>query len=58
MTYDTSVICFDYTLDLVKCSLGNGKLRANRASETEEQRIERLRIGCEKDRTKRITKIL
>ena len=27
-----------------------GNLKANRASETEEQRKERLRIGCEKDR--------
>ena len=39
-------------------SLRNGKLKANRASETEEQRKERLRIGREKDRTRRITKKL
>ena len=39
-----------------KCSLRNGKLKASRASETEEQRKERLRIGREKDRTRRITK--
>ena len=41
-----------------KHSLRNGKLKANRASETEEQRNERLRIGREKDRTRRITKKL
>ena len=34
-------------------SLRNGKHKANRASETEEQRIERMRIGREKDRYKR-----
>ena len=38
-----------------KLSFKNGKLKTNRASETEEQRKERLRIGCEKDRTRRIT---
>ena len=32
--------------------------KANRASETEEQRKERLRIGREKDRARRITKKL
>ena len=36
----------------------NEKLKANRASETEEQRKERLSIGCEKDRARRITKKL
>ena len=39
-------------------SLRNEKLKANRASETEEQRKERLRIRCKKDRARRITKIL
>ena len=39
----------------MKRSLRNG---ANRASETEEQRKERLRIGREKDRTRMITKKL
>ena len=34
------------------------KHKANRASETEEQRKERLRIRCEKDRTRRRTKKL
>ena len=33
-------------------------LKANRASETEEQRKERLRIRREKDRARRITKKL
>ena len=33
-----------------KCSLRNEKLKAKRASETEEQRKERLRIRLEKDR--------
>ena len=32
-------------------SLRNGKLKANRASETEEQRKERLRIRCENKKT-------
>ena len=41
-----------------KHSLRNGKLKANRASETEQQRKERLRIGLEKDRTRRLTKKL
>ena len=36
-------------------SLRNEKLKANRASEvSEEQSKERLRIGCEKDRARRI----
>ena len=33
-----------------KCSLRNEKLKANRASETEEQRKERLRIRPEKEK--------
>ena len=37
-------------------SLRNKKLKANRASETEEQRKERLRIRREKDRARRITR--
>ena len=36
-----------------KSSLRNEKLRANRASETEEQREKRLRIGREKDKSKK-----
>ena len=36
-----------------KCSLRNEKLKANRTSETEEQRKERLRIRREKDRARR-----
>ena len=39
-------------------SLRNEKLKANRASETEEQRKERLRIIREKDRARRRTKKL
>ena len=39
-----------------KCSLRNEKLKANRTSETEEQRKERLRIRREKDRARRRTK--
>ena len=63
-TYDTLVIHFDYYTRAAlartkkKRSFKNGKLKANRASETEEQRKERLRIGREKDRTRRITKKL
>ena len=41
-----------------KCSLRNEKLQANRASETEEQRKERLRIRRENDRARRRTKKL
>ena len=41
-----------------KRSLRNEKLKANRASETEEQRKERLRIRREKDRARRRTKKL
>ena len=37
-------------------SLRNEKLKANRASVTEEQRRERLRIISEKDRAKRTKK--
>ena len=39
-----------------KCSLRNEKPKANRTSETEEQRKESLRIRREKDRARRITK--
>ena len=39
-----------------KHSLRYEKLKANRVSVTEEQRRERLRIRCEKDRAKRTTK--
>ena len=40
-----------------KNSLRNEKLKAKRASETEEQRKERLRIRCKKDRrTKKATR--
>ena len=38
-------------------SFKNEKLEANRASETEEQRKERLRIRCENDRARRNKKI-
>ena len=41
-----------------KRSFKNRKLKANRASEIEEQRKEMVRLGCEKDRTRRITKKL
>ena len=47
LTRDTRVIDFDYALEpwtKKKRSLRNEKLRVNRASETEEQRKERLRI--------------
>ena len=40
-------------MDKEKCSLRNEKVNANRASETEEQRKERLRIRCKKDRARR-----
>ena len=51
-TYDTRVFHFDYTLEHFyhgqkKCSLRNQKLKADRASETEERRKERLRIRRE-----------
>ena len=39
-----------------KRSLRNEKLKADRTSETEEQRIESLRIRREKDRARRRTK--
>ena len=41
-----------------QCSFRNEKLNANKASETEEQRKERLRIRREKDRARRRTKKL
>ena len=41
-----------------KLFTSNEKLKANRASETEEQMKERLRIGRKRDRAKRITKKL
>ena len=41
-----------------KTSLRNETLIANRTSETEEQRKERLRIGLKKDKARRITKKL
>ena len=40
----------------IKRSLRNEKLKPNRASETEEQMKERLRIRCEKDRAGRRNK--
>ena len=64
LTCDTRSIHLDYTLELLwhgrkrKHSLRNEKLKANRASETEEQRKERLRIRCEIDRARRRTKKL
>ena len=42
----------------IKRSLRNAKLKANRASETNEQRKERLSIRREKDRAGRRTKKL
>ena len=41
-----------------KRSLKNGKHKANRASETEERRKERLKIGRKKDKARRRTKKL
>ena len=41
-----------------KRSLRNEKVKANRVSETEEQRKERLRIRCKNDRAGRRTKQL
>ena len=41
-----------------KSLLRNENLKANRASETEEQRKERLRIGRKNDRARKITKKL
>ena len=57
-TCDTRIIHFYYMLESSfsmdekenKRSLRNEKLKANRASETEEQSKERLRIGREKDK--------
>ena len=68
-TCDTQIIHFDYALEQLFSmdkteakkkhrSIRNEKLKANRASETEEQRKERLRIRCEKDRARRRTKPL
>ena len=51
-------VLFISTRTKKKCSLRNGGLKASRASETEEQRKERLTIGREKGRTRRITKKL
>ena len=59
MVCDTHIIHFDYVLEQLysmdkiegkkkQCSIRNEKLKAYRASETEEQRKERLRIRCEK----------
>ena len=55
LTCDTRVIDFDYvqssfSMTKKKRSLRNEKLKANRASETEEQRKERLRIRCENEK--------
>ena len=54
-TCDTRVIHSDYTLEQFKkkrkCSLRSEKLKANRASETEEQMKERLRIRRENKKT-------
>ena len=65
-TFDTRIIHCCYTLRAAlawtknnnKRSLRNEKLKANRASETEEQRKERLRIRQEKDRARKRTKKL
>ena len=48
----------DETESETKRSLRNEKLKANRASDTEEQRKERLRIRREKDRARRKNKKL
>ena len=62
LTCDTRVIHFDYTLEAAlawtkkKRSIRNEKLKANRVSETEEQRKERMRIRRENDRARRRTK--
>ena len=58
LTCNTRIIHFDYSLEQLlswtrkklkkKSSLRKGKLKANRASETEEQRKERLRIRIKK----------
>ena len=60
-TCDTRVIHFDYAGAALawtkkKCSRRNENLKANRASETEEQKKERLRIRREKDRARKRTK--
>ena len=51
LTCDTRVIHFAYTLEH-----RNEKLKANRASETEEQMKERLRIRRENKRTENYEK--
>ena len=57
LTYDTRVIHFEALAWMKKKrSLRNEKLKANRASETEEPRKEMLRITHENDRARRITK--
>ena len=48
------VVCLSYVKK--KRSLRNEKLKADRTSETEEQRKENLRIRREKDRARRRTK--
>ena len=66
-TCDTRIIHFYCTLEQLyiawmkninKRSLRDEKLKANRASEIEEKRKERLRVRCEKDRARRRTKKL
>ena len=56
----TPVLFISYSMDEKeaekKGSLRNEKLKANRTSDTEEQRKERLRIRREKDRARRRTK--
>ena len=57
LTCDTRVIHFEALAWMKKKrSLRNEKLKANRASETEEPRKEMLRITHENDRARRITK--
>ena len=56
LTCDTRIIHFDYARAALawtkkKCSLKSEKLKANRASETEEQMKERLRIRHENKKT-------
>ena len=45
-------------MDEKQRSLRNETIKTNRASETEQQRKEMLRIRCEKDRARRRTKKL
>ena len=61
-TCDTRIILYAraalaWTKNNNKQSLRNKKLKANRVSETEEQRKERLRIRREKDRARRTQKL-